>query len=72
MTVPQRRQFTRRMAYSRKTKKAPQGNELEAPLGELIVARSRALSQNMQDSTRSISCCPAHCAVEVSYPLRSG
>jgi hypothetical protein len=36
------------MRYSRKTQKAPQRNELEAPLGEMIVAWCRLVTPRTQ------------------------
>jgi len=32
------------MVYRRKTRKPPQGNELKAPFGELVVTRSRQMA----------------------------
>src|SRR5205085_7659977 len=43
-TVPQRRQFTRRMAYRKEDEKTPKRNELEAPCGELVVAGCRMMA----------------------------
>ncbi|MBV8834511.1 MAG: hypothetical protein JO108_35385 [Acidobacteriaceae bacterium] len=37
-TTPQRRQSTRRMAYSRKTKNPHKGMNSKAPFGELVVS----------------------------------
>src|SRR5438045_1034784 len=42
--MPHRRQSTRRMVYRRKTRNPPQGNELKAPFGELVVAGSRQMA----------------------------
>jgi hypothetical protein len=41
--MPQRRQLTRRMVYKRR-RETPQGNELKAPLGELVVTGRRQMA----------------------------
>src|SRR5881392_3680304 len=42
--MPKRRQLTRRVVYRRKTRNPPQGNELKAPLGELVVTGRRQMA----------------------------
>src|SRR5215471_4807496 len=43
-TAPQRRQSTRRMAYSRKTKNPQRGMKLKPPFRELVVAGCRQMA----------------------------